>query len=141
MEETTQETTQKNDKFKRRMKTTWEITKIVGWFLGSLITMAVFGTPIITDEELKKEEEEKRREEERKRREREEAERAEAERRASLTPEQRKIEDLEKELARTNRRCDALRDRINDQDEVIARQQKENKDMDYAIREMKGEIF
>ena len=135
-----EETTQKDDKSKRRKKA-WEITKFVAWLLGSMVTVAVFGSPLYTKEELEKEEEEKRREEERKRREREEAERAEAERRASLTPEQRKIEDLENELARTNERCDVLRDRINDQDEVIARQQKENEDMDYAIREMKGEIF
>ena len=141
MEETTQETTQKNDKFKRRMKTTWEITKIVGWFLGSLITMAVFGTPIITDEELKKEEEEEARRKAKEERERQEREEAERIRRASLTPEQRKIEDLEKELARTNRRCDALQNKINRQDEIIDQQQRENRDMDYAIREMKGEIF
>lgn len=135
-----EETTQKNDKYNRA----WEVTKFVGWFLGSLVTMAVFGTPILTDEELKKEEEEEARrkaKEERERQEREEAERAEVERRASLTPEQRKIEDLEKELARTNERCDSLQNKINRQDEIIDQQQRENRDMDYAIREMKGEIF
>ena len=138
-----EETTQKNDKYNRA----WEITKFVGWFLGSLVTMAVFGTPILTKEEIEKEEEEKRQaearrkaEEERKRQEREEAERAEILRRASLTPEQRKIEDLEKELTRTNERCDSLQDEIHRQDRVIAQQQREKEDMDYEIRKIKREI-
>lgn len=132
-----EETTQKNDKYNRA----WEITKFVGWFLGSLITMAVFGTPIITDEELKKEEEEEARRKAKEERERHEREEAERVRRASLTPEQRKIEDLEKELARTNRRCDSLQNRINNQDEIIDQQQRENRDMDYEIRKLKGDVY
>lgn len=136
-----EESTQKDDKFKRRMKRTWEITKFVSWLFGSIVTLIVFGDIIYTKEELEKEKEEEARrkaEEERERQEREEAERI---RRASLTPEQRKIEDLEKELARTNRRCDSLQNRINNQDEIIDQQQRENRDMDYEIRKMKGEIY
>ena len=140
-----EETTQKNDKSKQRMKRTWEITKFVAWFLGSLVTMAVFGSPILTKEEMEKEEEEKRQaearrkaEEERERQEREEAERI---RRDSLTPEQRKIEDLEKELARTNERCDSLQNKINRQDMIIEQQQREKEDTDYEIRKLKGEIY
>jgi len=136
-----EETTQKNDKSKQRMKKAWEITKIVGWFLGSLVTMAVFGSPILTDEELKKEEEEEARRKAKEERERQEREEAERIRRASLTPEQRKIEDLEKELARTNERCDSLQNKINRQDEVIDQQQRENRDMDYEIRKLKGDVY
>ena len=136
-----EETTQKNDKSKQHMKKAWEITKIVGWFLGSLVTMAVFGSPILTDEELKKEEEEEARRKAKEERERQEREEAERIRRASLTPEQRKIEDLEKELARTNERCDSLQNKINRQDEVIDQQQRENRDMDYEIRKLKGDVY
>ena len=132
-----EESTQENKKYNRA----WEITKIVGWFLGSLVTMAVFGSPILTDEELKKEKEEEARRKAKEERERQEREEAERIRRASLTPEQRKIEDLEKELARTNARCDSLQNRINNQDEIIDQQQRENRDMDYEIRKMKGEIY
>lgn len=142
-----EETTQKDDKSKRRMKSVWKITKFVAWLLGSMVTVAVFGNPIPTKEELEKEEEEKRHaearkkaEEERERQEREEAERAEILRRASLTPEQRKIEDLEKELERTNNRCDSLQNKINRQDMIIEQQQREKEDLDYEIRKIKREM-
>ena len=135
-----EETTQKDDKSKRRKKA-WEITKFVAWLLGSMVTMAVFGSPIYTKEELKELEEKERQEKAKKERERQEREEAERIRRASLTPEQRKIEDLEKELARTNERCDSLQNKINRQDEIIDQQQRENRDMDYEIRKMKGEIY
>ena len=136
-----EETTQKDDKFKRRTKKAWEITKIVAWFLGSLITMTVFGSPILTKEELEKEEEEETRRKAKEERERQEREEAERIRRASLTPEQRKIEDLEKELARTNERCDSLQNKINRQDMIIEQQQREKEDTDYEIRKLKGEIY
>ena len=131
-----EESTQENKKYNRA----WEITKFVSWILGSIVTLIVFGDIITPKEVLEKEKEEEARRKAKEERERQEREEAERIRRASLTPEQRKIEDLEKELARTNRRCDSLQNRINAQDDLIDRQQRENRDMDYEIRTLKGEV-
>ena len=134
-----------NDKVKQRLNSAWGITKFVAWLLGSIVTLIVFGDIIYSKKDLEEMEEKERQEEARKKakeeRERQEREEAERIRRASLTPEQRKIEDLEKELARTNERCDSLQNKINRQDMIMEQQQREREDMDYEIRKLKGDVY